>query len=87
MSYDIRKTDIIQDQIDDIVLELIKARKRSMITQTELSVRANVPQTTISRIESLRTIPTLQMVLKLSNALGLSLYFVFYPFFGIISAV
>lgn len=74
MSYDIRKTDIIQDQIDDIVLELIKARKRSMITQTELSVRANVPQTTISRIESLRTIPTLQMVLKLSNALGLSLY-------------
>lgn len=63
----------IQDQIDDLILELIRARKKNQITQIELSSSTGIPQATISRLETFRTIPTLQVLLKLSNALGLCL--------------
>ena len=65
--------DSIQDQIDNIVLELIKVRKKNKMTQTELSRSTGIPQATISRIESLYSVPTLKILLKISNALGLSL--------------
>lgn len=68
------KEDIIQDQIDDIILELIKERKKNRITQVELSKITGIPQTTISRLESFNCIPTLQVLLRISNALGLSLF-------------
>lgn len=69
----LEKKDIIQDQIDDIILELIKERKKKRITQVQLSKITGIPQTTISRLESFNSIPTLQILLKISNALGLSL--------------
>lgn len=63
----------IQDQIDDLIFELIRERKRHRITQVELSNLTGIPQATISRLESFKSIPTLQVLIKLSNALGLSL--------------
>ena len=71
----LKEEDPIQNQIDDLVLELIRARKYVKITQMQLSDSTGIPQATISRVESFRSIPTLQILLKLSNALGLSLSF------------
>lgn len=63
----------VQDQIDDIILELIKKRKQNKLTQTSLSRLTGIPQATISRIESFNSIPTLQILIKIANALGLTL--------------
>lgn len=60
----------VQDQIDDIILELIKKRKQNKITQINLSKLTGIPQATISRIESFNSIPTLQILIKIANALG-----------------
>lgn len=70
----LKKEDVIQDQIDDIILELIKERKKNKITQVQLSKSTGIPQATISRLESFNSIPTLQILIKISNALGLSLF-------------
>lgn len=67
--------DVIQDQIDDLIFHLIKTRKKNKITQMKLSQMSGVPQTTISRIESFSTVPTLSVLLKIANALELSLIF------------
>lgn len=65
--------DWIQDSIDDMVFEVIKQRKKKNISQLELSKIVNVPQSSISRIETFRTVPTLQMLLKICHALDLKL--------------
>lgn len=67
------KDNPIQDQIDDIIYELVRARKQKKITQIQLSKESGIPQTTISRMESLASIPTLQVLIKIANVLGLSL--------------
>ena len=69
----LKKDDLIQDQIDDIILELIKERKRNKITQIQLSKLTGIPQATISRLESFNSIPTLQILIKIANALHLTL--------------
>lgn len=63
----------LQDQIDDLIFELIRVRKKNRITQVALSVQTGIPQATISRLESFKSIPTLQIIIRLANALGLSL--------------
>ncbi len=76
-SFDIEfaKEDKIQNKIDDLIFEIIKQRKLKKISQLELSKLVNVPQASISRIETFRTIPTLQMLLKIGNALNLDMCF------------
>ncbi len=76
-SYDLAfsKEDWIQNIIDDIILEMIKQRKKKNLSQLELSKIIGVPQSSISRIESFRTVPTLQMLIKIGNALDLNLDF------------
>lgn len=69
------KKEPIQDQIDDLIYELIRERKRQKISQTKLSLETGIPQATISRVESFSCNPTLSVLLKISNALGLSLSF------------
>ena len=65
--------DIVQEQIDDLIVNLIKARKKNKITQVKLSQMTGIPQTTISRLESFNTIPTLQILIRIANALDFSL--------------
>jgi predicted transcriptional regulator len=71
----LNKDDNIQDQIDDIIFLLIRERKKQKITQTELSKMTGVPQATISRLETFATVPTLYIILKLSNALNMKISF------------
>ena len=65
----LQEEDFVQDQIDDIIAELIKERKKKRITQVDLSKMSGIPQTTISRLESFSSVPTLQVLIKLSIAL------------------
>lgn len=67
------KEDPVQDQIDDLVAAIVKCRKSGRITQMELSESTGIPQSTISRLESFRTVPTLQVLIQLANALNLEL--------------
>lgn len=67
------REDKIQDQIDDIILELIKERKKKKMTQIQLSKETGIPQATISRLESFNSVPTLQVLISVSNSLGFSL--------------
>ena len=67
------KEDVIQDQIDDLILFLIRERKKKKITQVELSKVSGIPQATISRLETFSSIPTLPILLKWSKSLGLSI--------------
>ena len=69
----LKNDDVIQDQIDDIIVALIRERKRQKITQIKLSKMTGIPQATISRMESFASIPTLHIILKLSKALDLTL--------------
>lgn len=74
--YAFSKEDWIQNKIDDMVLEVIKQRKKKKISQLKLSKLVSVPQSSISRIETFRTVPSLQMLIKIGNALDLSLDFI-----------
>lgn len=69
----LQEVDPIQDNIDDIILQLIKERKRKKITQIELSKMTNIPQATISRLESFNGTPTLPILMKIVQALGFTL--------------
>lgn len=57
----------------EIVGKLIAARDRKELSQRELSRLSNVPQKTISRMESGKDIPKLVTLLKLAHVLGLEL--------------
>jgi len=65
----LEEEDWVQDQIDDIISELIKERKKKKITQIDLSKISGIPQTTISRLESFSSVPTLQILIRLSTSL------------------
>lgn len=64
------------DEIDlkvKIVAEILEARKKAGITQTELENLSGIKQTFIARLENNRMDPQLTTVLKLLRPLGLTL--------------
>ena len=63
----------------DIIQAMIDARISQNITQKELSVRTGITQADISRIENGTRNPSLSMVKKLANGLGLQLKLEFSP--------
>ena len=73
---DLEKADPIMDQIDDLVFDLIKARKKAKMTQKELAELAGIPQPTIARIETFSCVPSLKTLVALANKLGFSLVMV-----------
>ncbi|MDE6252601.1 MAG: helix-turn-helix domain-containing protein [Lachnospiraceae bacterium] len=60
-------------QIYNIVYQIAKERKNKNITQKQLEKMTNIPQTTISRIETFIEIPTLPTLMKILNALNLNI--------------
>lgn len=56
-----------------IVGEILEARKKAGITQTELEDLTGIKQTFIARLENNKTDPQLTTVLKLLRPLGLTL--------------
>ena len=57
----------------DIIQALIEARKRKGITQKELSEKTGITQADISRIENGSRNPSLAMLKRLANGVGMRL--------------
>lgn len=56
-----------------IVGTMIEQRNTLGISQRELATRCGIPQSSVARIESFRTTPNLDTLLKILQALGLTL--------------
>lgn len=63
----------------DIIQALIDARVQQRITQRELSSKTGITQADISRIENGTRNPSLSMVKKLAQGLGMQLKLEFIP--------
>ena len=63
----------IKEIKEQLVLELFKSRKKKKVTQTQLSKLTDLPQTTISRVESLNYEATLSTLVKYAEAVDMEL--------------
>ena len=63
----------------DIIQAMINARVEQNITQKELSARTGITQADISRIENGTRNPSLKLVKKLAQGLGMQLKLEFIP--------
>jgi ribosome-binding protein aMBF1 (putative translation factor) len=61
------------ESLAEIVGAMIRQRNSLGISQRELAAMCNMPQSSIARIESLKTTPNLDTILKLFEPLGLAL--------------
>lgn len=61
------------ENLAEIVGAMIRRRNALGISQRELASMCNMPQSSVARIESLKTTPNLDTILKLFKPLGLAL--------------
>lgn len=61
------------ERIAEIVSALIRQRNSLGISQRELAAMCGIPQSSVARIESCKTTPNLDTLLKLMRPLGLTL--------------
>lgn len=61
------------ENLAEIVGAMIRRRNALGISQRELATMCNMPQSSVARIESLKTTPNLDTIFKLFEPLGLSL--------------
>ena len=61
------------EAIASIVGAVIQQRRELGITQRELALLCNIPQSSVARIESFRTTPNLDTLIKIMRPLGLKL--------------
>ncbi|MBD5525807.1 MAG: helix-turn-helix transcriptional regulator [Lachnospiraceae bacterium] len=61
------------ESIAAIVGALIEQRNALGISQRELAVMCGIPQSSVARIESFKTVPNLDTLLKIMQPLGLKL--------------
>jgi predicted transcriptional regulator len=61
----------------EIILALIKARKKQKLTQEELSKRTGIKQSHISRLENGNHNPSLSFLKKIAKGLGKELHITF----------
>ena len=71
-NYNKKSLDEIEEQAA-IISEMIKQRKSLGLSQRELATSCGIPQSSVARIESLKTTPTLATLLKILKPLGLKL--------------
>ena len=60
------------EQLAYIISTMIDRRKKLGLSQRELAKMCNVPQSSIGRIESCKTIPNISTLLNIFKHLGLS---------------
>lgn len=65
--------DNVDVQIKTMIYKITQERKKQNITQDELSDMTGISQTTISRIESFVSTPTLPILINIANALHLKI--------------
>ena len=57
----------------DLLALIIDKRRELGLSQREIAEMIDKPQSTIARIEASKTIPNLQTLFKITNALGMSI--------------
>lgn len=62
-----------EKQLNDVIFQLKSKRKEKKLTQQQLADMCNVPRSTIARTEAYISTPTMPILLKMINALDLSL--------------
>ena len=77
---EVKQTDPIGKEIIEeaeaeaaIISAMIKQRAAMGLSQRDLAALCNIPQSSVARIESNKTVPRLDTLLKLFNQLGLQL--------------
>ncbi len=58
---------------EKVIEQFIKCRKSKKMTQEDLAKKVGVPRTNITRFESGRYNPSLEMMVKVATALGMKL--------------
>ena len=58
-----------------LVTQIIQQRNALGLTQRELAARSGLPQSSIARIETMKTIPNIETIIKILKPLGLQLSF------------
>ena len=61
---------VINYQITNIVVTLLRLRHKAHMTQQQLSVATGIPRYKISKIETYKTIPDLKTIIILLNYYG-----------------
>lgn len=61
------------EELSSIVSSIIKRRNELGISQRTLAEQCGIPQSSVARIESFKTMPKLDTLLKLMHPLGLKL--------------
>lgn len=61
------------EEVSDIVSSIIRRRQELGISQRTLAERCGIPQFSVARIETLKTTPKLDTLVKLLQALNLKL--------------
>ena len=61
------------EELSSIVSSIIRRRQELGISQRDLAERCGIPQSSIARIETLKTTPKLNTLVKLMQALNLKL--------------
>jgi len=61
------------EALSSIVSTIIRQRNAMGISQRELAAMCGIPQSSVARIESFKTTPNLDTVLKIMQPLGLTL--------------
>ena len=68
-----RKTMEEVEALSSIVSTIIRQRNAMGISQRELAAMCGIPQSSVARIESFKTTPNLDTILKIMQPLGLTL--------------
>ncbi|MGN0155126.1 MAG: helix-turn-helix domain-containing protein, partial [Lachnospiraceae bacterium] len=58
---------------EEVIEQFVKYRKSKKMTQEELARKVGVPRTNITRFESGKYNPTLEMMVKVAAAMGMKL--------------
>ncbi len=61
------------EAVADIVSSIIKRRQELGISQRTLAEKCGIPQSSVARIETLKTTPKLDTLVKMVQALGMKL--------------
>ena len=70
------KSDIEEaSELAALVTQIIQQRNALGLTQRELAARSGLPQSSIARIETMKTIPNIETLIKILKPLGLQLSF------------
>lgn len=64
---------LLPEACANIIDQLIEKRKQQHLSQTELAKKANMTQSVIARIESKKTVPQIDTLMKIIIALGCTL--------------